>query len=152
MYFFVIRQAIPSCLDTFKNKRSDNRENYEFGSAFKDALKLVNQGKKGVILYSEVITGYHSYTIGAITSEKQLNDWVQNYRKKGTPRHYTSYYSQWLEFYCTFSSICINNLIICKNCSIISKIVHYPCTYRRGTYNLDLLATDRVNCAASTHG
>ena len=28
------------------NLRSDNQENYEFGSAFKDAVKLVNQGKK----------------------------------------------------------------------------------------------------------
>jgi hypothetical protein len=34
------------------NLRSYNLENYEFGSAFKDAVKLVNQGKKGVILYS----------------------------------------------------------------------------------------------------
>jgi hypothetical protein len=37
------------------NLRSDNQENYEFGSAFKDAVKLVNQGKKGIILFSEVI-------------------------------------------------------------------------------------------------
>ena len=55
----------------YENKLSDTRENYEFGSAFKDAVKLVNQGKKGVILYSEVITGYHPYTIGAIASEKE---------------------------------------------------------------------------------
>jgi hypothetical protein len=53
------------------NLRSDDQENYEFGSAFKDAVKLVNQGKKGVILYSEVITGYCQYTIGAIASEKE---------------------------------------------------------------------------------
>jgi hypothetical protein len=51
--------------------RSYNLENYEFGSAFKDAVKLVNQGKKGVILYSEVVTGYQPYTIGAIASEKE---------------------------------------------------------------------------------
>ena len=55
----------------YENKLSDTRENYEFGSAFKDAVKLVNQGKKGVILYSEVIAGYHPYTIGAIASEKE---------------------------------------------------------------------------------
>lgn len=55
----------------YENKLSDTRENYEFGSAFKDAVKLVNQGKKGVILYSEVITGYHPYTIGGIASEKE---------------------------------------------------------------------------------
>jgi hypothetical protein len=53
------------------NLRSANRENYEFGSASKDAVKLVNQGQKGVIFYSEVMTGFDSYTIGAITSEKE---------------------------------------------------------------------------------
>jgi hypothetical protein len=36
-----------------------------------DAVKLVNQGKKGVILYSEIMTGYHQYTIGAIASDKE---------------------------------------------------------------------------------
>ena len=53
------------------NLQSDNRENYEFASAYKDVLKLVNQGKKGVILYSEVVTGYDPYTIGAIASENE---------------------------------------------------------------------------------
>ena len=33
------------------NLQSDNRENYEFASAYKEIVKLVNQGKKGVILY-----------------------------------------------------------------------------------------------------
>ena len=36
-----------------------------------DAVKLVSQGKKGVILYSEIMTGYHQYTIGAIASDKE---------------------------------------------------------------------------------
>jgi hemerythrin superfamily protein len=31
----------------------------------------VNRGKKGVILYSEVVTGHQPYTIGAIASEKE---------------------------------------------------------------------------------
>ena len=53
------------------NLQSDNRENYEFASAYKDVVKLVNQGKKGVILYSEVVTGYDPYTIGAIASENE---------------------------------------------------------------------------------
>jgi hypothetical protein len=55
----------------YENKLSDTRENYELGSALKDAVKLVNQGKKGVILYSEVITEYHPNTIGGIASEKE---------------------------------------------------------------------------------
>ena len=53
------------------NLRRYNLENYEFGSGFKDAVKLVNRGKKGVILYSEVVTGHQPYTIGAIASEKE---------------------------------------------------------------------------------
>jgi hypothetical protein len=32
----------------YENNLRDTRENYEFGSAFKDAVKLVNQGKKAL--------------------------------------------------------------------------------------------------------
>jgi hypothetical protein len=44
---------------------------YQFDSAFENAVKLIQQNKKAVILYSEIITMDKTYRIGALCSEKE---------------------------------------------------------------------------------
>ena len=44
---------------------------YEFDSDFESAIQLVHEGKKSMILYSEVISMDKAYRIGAIYSEKE---------------------------------------------------------------------------------
>jgi hypothetical protein len=44
---------------------------YEFDAAFREAAKLTREGKKAVILYSEVMSMDKPYRIGAISSDKE---------------------------------------------------------------------------------